>query len=227
MRFYRRRYGGRSRRRSYRRTYRRRYRSRRGYRRFRRTSGQPTKIFAKLNFQFDGFPAAGAVDIITCRGNSIYDPDAALGGAVATGFNKYMAFYKEFVVFGSKMEFQCINTSNSVLQLYVQPNTDSSGPATPGAFWGQKYVKGYVLSPVSNSNNQKTVKQYMSTKTMFGVTKKEVMNDDLYAGNQTNNPTNQFFWHILIYNPAAAAVTKAYRIKLTYYCMFRKLWTLI
>lgn len=71
------------------------------------------------------------------RANSVYDPDAALGGSTATGFSQWSQFYQKYTVVGSRMSLRILDQdtgtsgTGTVNGLYGITLRDSAAPVSP------------------------------------------------------------------------------------------------
>ncbi len=69
-----------------------------------------TLVWGYLNYVNVAFSALA--ETLVCKVNSPYDPDNAVGGASATGFAKYMAFYSKCFVLGARVKNKFILCAN-------------------------------------------------------------------------------------------------------------------
>jgi len=76
------------------------------------------------------FTSASNALTLQYAGNSVFDPEIALGGYQPPGFDNMSALYKNFLVVRSRIKVQVINLSNGPgsVTLYPSNNTTSVTP---------------------------------------------------------------------------------------------------
>lgn len=167
------------------------------------------------------------------RGNSPWDPDYTSSSPLdsqPTGFDQYLAFYKSFVCYGSKISCGYRSKrSNDGQNIYLTPSVDASpsfvGSTTVDAA-EQPYTKFRVVGGYSEQppTHQMKLKNYMSTKKMFNVSGE--LDTAYYAGTSAN-PT--FVWNWIIYTNVFKFMEQSYSsvqvgmdldVVITYYVKF-------
>lgn len=189
--------------------------------------GFPDRIKVKLNYfaEIDTTNTFGAASVQQFRGNSVFDPDLTGTGHQPMGFDQWSAFYGHYRVSGSSLRIGAlvpggtafINTDTVGCSFGIVPATSSSLPTvTELVEWPySKWRQSTFYTPI------KGVSAYMSTAKMLGVNKASVKNEDNNSALISANPTNQWYWNLLVF-PANGTQTTywTYTVKLTYYVEF-------
>lgn len=158
------------------------------------------------------------------RGNSVFDPDQTGTGNQPTGRDQWYGFYANCTVLGSKIITRVVNSNNTAQwKISVTPRTLTSWNTTTEAVADYPGSKSKIVG-TSNGGGHITIKNYYSTSTMYGVSKKEVKDDPLlYGATSGSNPTTQWYWLVsAIPADTHGATGNNLNISATivYYCMF-------
>lgn len=65
----------------------------------------------------------------------------------------------------------------------------------------------------------------MSTAKLWGVSKAEVKDSEIFGHGTAGNPTNSWYWHVrqdTFGNAVPVANSSSYDVKIVYYCMFKQ-----
>lgn len=215
-------------------TYRKRSHRRR-YKRYRRSKlSKPSKVtlhkgrvipdryLCKLKYTqvLDMTPAAAATEFWVFRGNSCYDPDQSGAGAQPSGFDQLMGLYQKILVRGSKIVMRNMATSGSHVpcKVAIYPSNDSTTPLAIDSAAAASFSRVGITNGYGGKNL--TLKNYMSTKRMFGVSS---LNDEKhsYSHDNASNPTFPWYWHIRGDTLNGANIASYYaEVEITYYCEF-------
>jgi len=165
------------------------------------------------------------------RGNSCYDPDAAVGGNVAYGFNNYCyvdqvtgsstGLYNQYRVRASSVTVSFINAGTVPCYFIVLPDEVSYNAATvlPQNITGRRFAK-YQFVGGSAGAQKSVIRSYNSTKRVLGLTKAQ-SDMDTYAALYNTNPTNQWYWNIGFYSADAATALNGYmQVRMKIYVEF-------
>lgn len=123
--------------------------------------------------------------------NTLYDPNRAVGGHQAMFYDQMEAIYRDYVVLGSKIKVRFINTSAEPLFIHVNRrnsvmNTDHT---TADLEETQPTNKMTILPVASSGQPSKTLTQSYSPAKQFGISKKQVRNnEELILGSGENVP---------------------------------------
>lgn len=158
------------------------------------------------------------------RGNSIYDPDYTGTGLSVSGFAQYMGLYSAVVVLGSKINIKIINGSNQMLQQCIFPTLDVAEDHAKLNLreipYGKTSTSG--IFGTSTSNNVITTRNYMSTSKMYCASKQEVKDNALYQHGSVTNPTNTWWWILMVNAGAVTTLNWTQDVTITYYVMFKR-----
>lgn len=196
----------------------------------------PTEMRVKLKYSYctDFTIASGPQpNYVAFRANSVFDPEAAIGGGTPTGFVQWSSFYSLYTVVGSSAKMRLIDrdtettatgTYNGLMGIAVK---DTSIPIAP---WTQSQLitdsdSNYCASS-SYTPNQRVIKNFNAGR-YFGI--KDILDDDALAG-QTgstlgSNPSQQAYficWANLGTTGSSAAQVTQMEVLLEYDVIFRK-----
>lgn len=191
----------------------------------------PDMYYTKLkwaNQQLATITVAGNEWETSVRGNSVYDPDAALGGLSAQGMPELSALYDYYTVLGSKIKVTTtsVRSNDNVgtgigYQLVVVPYDGNPPTGTP--FIVSQYNKakyrlvGSVGSPVTR------IVQYQSSASQFGVAPRAIMDATAYSSYVGSNPGSEWYWLVRANatNPLIAGTFGVVNIEVVYYVVFK------
>lgn len=153
------------------------------------------------------------------RGNSIYDPDLTFVGHQPLGHDQWAAFYDKYRVHASKINIQVLSrsntTDNSNVIVVIFPIID---PATylPDPVQSIEQIYGrYRVLGTANATNGIFMKNYMSTKKIYGETS---LADDEFVSNFGSNPVSEWFWYVGLQNMQGFLTSDAtFVCKVTYF----------
>lgn len=182
----------------------------------------PRSIPSKMNVQtrysdhFAYAVAAGAYTEYMYRGNSLYDPDAEVGGHQSRLFDQLIALYKYACVRASKITVMYISNSTTAVNVSIFPTTlDAPGFADADTACEQprsltRMIPGYVRT-------SEVMSVQARTKQMF---------DGYFDGylqfshDNSGNPSSQWYWCIALSSPMGAAADAHLQIAVDYDVMF-------
>lgn len=184
----------------------------------------PDRYFVKLKYTLINLSFGGASLVSNdLFGNSLYDPEVAIGGSQPTGYQQLINFYERYKVHGSKVKVQPIvasgSSANAVVRWYLLPSASSTIPTDYANAVNQPYTRK-LITGTRDGKNTGVMKQYMSTKKMFGLA---TLNDEDYGAVVNGNPALLWYWQTVanIYNGTGTIETGVYAdIEITYYCEF-------
>jgi len=197
----------------------------------------PNKIFTKLKFEEYGniiHTDNSEPTVIAYRGNQPHKPNAT-GTGTSTGYGQFESAYERCTVIGSKMKLFLTDTTVTdaahMPMVILNPELDAASTydnAECRNIGEVKYAKSRVIEPSSgNQYTRANISSYMSTKTLYGVSGKEVKDSLVDFAIQTgssDDPAKAWRWTIYTVCPWNAdtevAVQLHYRVTITYYCMF-------
>lgn len=159
------------------------------------------------------YSTAGGFQDWVIRGNSIYDPDVAIGGEMAAGLDQMKNLYLNYKVSYSTCEVTAVNNdTDDPIYITIVPTTYSNaiGVANAYSVASQPYAKTIT---VANQAGQAKIHNAMSSKTMFGVKNLDSVN---FQAAYNANPATMWYWHIVIWNNS----TNALNVELNMKCKF-------
>lgn len=160
------------------------------------------------------------------RGNSIYDPDYAVGGGRPTGAQVYDPLYWKYTVLGSSIKMKVLNTGASVLKAMLRPQMAST-TAAPGATSKLEELPDTRVKWIGNNvggNDVRTIKHYASTKKQYA--KKPLddeFNGDVGGLGIGSNPLNEWYWSAYLFNPVnvgTGSISAYVEFWITYYVKY-------
>ncbi len=162
---------------------------------------------------FIGVPAAGAQSWQSFRGNSVYDPDFSGAGSTAFSYTQASAIYNRYRVLGSRITVEATNTGTVPLRFSIIAAIVNS-PPTATNVPGQRHVAQGIVGTTGTVGWKHTA--MARTSAIFGVPEAQVLSEDDFAGVVGGNPNNVWYWHVVMYNPGAAAGSCSISIRIEY-----------
>lgn len=211
------------RRRSYRRRAR---RPRRGTRRYARKRiyrrRAPDQLPKSFNFKTtycgstDITTALGAYTEYQIRANSLYDPDAEVGGHQAHLFDQLMALYTHCNVAAVKIKLKIINHGTESHMVVMFPTIDDNPGLADVTGANEQYYSKSVIVP-ANSNSPVYLNGYYKTKQFLPGFRRF---DREYGCTTSSDPDNDYFINYVTESLGANAVASNLTIvwKAIYYC---------
>lgn len=152
--------------------------------------------------------AAGFWAFNDFRCNSIYDPNATIGGGTPNGFLQLMEYYDQYCVLGSKIKAQFYPSSaTNVTPGYLgigRFNTTGtpSGEGIVRMLQSRNYHKAKgstgLAYGASNSNAPPQAFHSFSLRKNMAGGAKYAYNDNNYKGTVSSNPVNQQYYSVMV-----------------------------
>lgn len=166
--------------------------------------GMPDRLMTTMSYgtYILGAPAAGAQSWNSFRGNSVYDPDFSGGGTTAFTYSQLSLIYNRYRVLGSRIVVEITNYGTVPLRCAIVASITNT-PPTASLLPGQRHVAQGMIGTTGTVG----WKHVASARTarIFGVPEKQVLAEDDFAGLVGGNPNNVWYWHLVFFNPGAAA----------------------
>nr|WAE42284.1 MAG: capsid protein [Cressdnaviricota sp.] len=186
----------------------------------RQPSAIPDFLDVKLKYIETGFKTTS-----TGYYTAIYSGNGAQGPQITGGFgtghkpmswNNWISLYGYYMVKASSIKIQFIPSSTTQVVVYPIVNS-GTGPSTLGQALEFPRVKTCMCS---GANGPTSLRNYMTTATMFGV--KSLNNDDQpYCALTSAAPAQQWFWIVGFEDPDLATTTiLTCKVEITYYLRF-------
>lgn len=152
----------------------------------------PDRYFTTLKYREIGNFNAVSTQVLF-RGNSIFDPEQALGGGQPMGFDQLAVLYNKYRIHASSITISVVNrfTSNIPYTLTLAPS-DTTAVAGRLALMEFPYAK-WKLIPTLTSQPV-TLSSKILTKALLGYS--TIVNEEQVASVVTDNPAEQWFWHV-------------------------------
>jgi hypothetical protein len=152
----------------------------------------------------------GATNVFTLRGNGLFDPDATGAGSQPTGFDEYMAIYKNFRVIGSKCTAVMSSgstTFGSGTSLIAVRWDDNSGavPASSSDVLAQRNSVYSFNTGIGAPVSRVTAQCRTDKATRLSPSSPDLM------GSASADPTVQWHWHVTV-NSIDASSTPSGRL---------------
>lgn len=152
--------------------------------------------------------------------NSMFDPNAAVGGHQPLYFDQFMALYDHYTVIGSKIHVrvtpQAANEDSFRVGIYLNDDTTNLTNMSTVA----EQSSGDIRLVPANSNNVYTFTKYWSAKKTFGGA---VLANDNLQGDVLNSPQEQTFYTILLGATSALDVTAVVEVSIEYIAVWDEL----
>lgn len=159
------------------------------------------------------------------RGNGPFDPQYSTGGAQPLGWDRWAALYQTYCVLGCKIKIHVKNLTNSVTPVlfYLRATTSATGntfAATSEAIIPlNSNTRWCELQGPNTGRNTKVMKMYVTTNKMFSTP----IDGHTYTAATNNVPQDQWYWTFgMISNDATTLLAYEWRVKLTYYTIFKQ-----
>lgn len=181
----------------------------------------PDRMRVKLEYN-QLVPTSGAAPAwqYIFRGNSMYDPDYAIGGGQPVGFDQMKTLYNRYEVSASSIIVKVLNcgtTTGSYTRVAVYPSL-STGTLAMDAAIANPYSTHKLIS-ANAGMNEATLRNYISTKKIFG---EMTLVDDDYSALVAVNPVNTWYWQINAesIDKTTNLANNFYDVLITYYVDF-------
>lgn len=128
--------------------------------------------------------------------NGMYDPDITGSGHQPNGFDQLATLYNHYTVVGSKITIQCFNYDSAQTQIAgLSTLADSTGFTGDIFQYVEQGKSKYVTMGQKGADRSKKLVTTFSTKKFFR--KSNVMDEDDLKGDDTQNPTEQAYYHVV------------------------------
>jgi hypothetical protein len=161
-------------------------------------------------------PAAGAASANVFRWNSVYDPDYTGVGASAVAYGQLSALYNRYRVLGAKMTVTFVNTSTTTpLTCFIVLNPVNTVGTNIAQILAQRHVWSRSLT---TANGQGTITHTVSSPVhlVYGVPRRQVRDEDDYAGIVGSNPNNAVYAHVGAYANGSSAGAYNIHVRIEY-----------
>lgn len=167
--------------------------------------------------------ASGIGGSYAFRLNSPYDPDSSGVGSVATGFNQWLNFYRNYrvtkVTVRLRGQVAGGTSATSAAEVIMIPVALQAVIPSDAYLWKTlPHAKSQFITVASNGGkNVVDMQQTFDVADVLKVSKKQYAQDFDFTGSSTTNPERQAFVMVGVLGVGVTtAVTLAYTISLTY-----------
>lgn len=186
--------------------------------------GIPSKFFTKIKYHTTVTLNTSSLNDIIIRGNSINDPEYALGGGRPMYVEQFAQLYDRYVVYASNIDLAFTNTSGTggsafakvgvfPLSSPVPVNSTIEAIERDNCTWAQ-------LGPNTGDQGILNMSMYAKSTAVLGLPNNEG-DDDVISAPINSNPTREAFWHVFAGTNDIATNTNIYvDITVVYYVKF-------
>lgn len=160
-------------------------------------SPTPKKFITKMRYSsyYSLAPITGLTAGVILSANGLYDPDVGGAGHQPRAFDQLMALYDHYVVLGSKIRVDFINTSSTVPCIgFVAVQDDAILNNVLNNYKEGGTVKTVSLSINSGNSSTRTIVMKCNPAKYLG--RSSPMSDPELKGSALANPTEQAFFHV-------------------------------
>lgn len=176
----------------------------------------PDRYYTNFRFAYvDADTTAGGIIEYIFRGNSLYDPDASVGGTAAMGYDRFIYLYNKFRSDSCAIYVTCLNLDdNDPVYCTVFPSINSGVECASLHDCQDSLLWPHAKhSVVTLQGGQGSIANFATAKQLLS---REV-NDRDCAHDVSNNPTQQWFWHVVFFNHSGNALNLQYSLALKYW----------
>lgn len=161
-------------------------------------------------------PAAGVASANVFRWNSVYDPDFTGVGSSVAAYSQMSALYNRYRVMGAKMTVSFVNISTTTpLTCFIALNPVNTVGINIAQILAQRHVWTRSLGTVAgNASVTHTVAAPVHL--IYGVPKRQVRDEDDFAGLAGANPNNVVYAHVGAYANGASSGNYNLHVRIEY-----------
>lgn len=181
----------------------------------------PDRYVCKMPYVFTTTitSVSGAIGTNIYRGNGPYDPLQPVGGDQPLGYDQLSALYNRYYVSGCAINVTVLpNTedTSSICDMVLFPSSGTVVSANNDQNAEQPYSRRIFTNLASSRGTQ--INHYMSTASMYGISKEKARADDAYTALNSTTPVNQWYWLLNAQSPdRTSSEVYIYKVKITYY----------
>lgn len=169
-------------------------------------------------------PAVGTVKDVVFTASGLYDPYVAIGGHQPYGFDQLMNLYDHYTVVGAICKVNIVN--NNVIPFWAGIELNDSSTSLSGASIEEQLERPMGKYKLLNYNSAGGSKAFISktysAKKFFKTS--SMVNHSLYRGDATTNPTEQAYFHVVIFPNATGddLISNVVHITIDYIAVFNE-----
>lgn len=191
---------------------------------------QPRSQIVRLKFaDYYGVNSAGlAFAVKTFKGNTIYDPQDAVGGGSPTGAAAWSAMYSHYKVLASRCVIRCHTTTPNIPVMFAIQSRVGKGVVTGSRESQQEILEGKDQKSVvldlytTSSGGGRISGRVSSAATTYRIMQKEHALDKDLAADTGADPTIKWYWDVIAASAdgATTGITGGFLIWITYTVKF-------
>ncbi len=185
----------------------------------------PDRYMVKLKYiDFIHFSAAASGNYVF-RGNSTFDPDFTGTGHQPMGYDELQTLYRKVRVFGSKISVKVNSESatpeaSSAVVVLTPQGILGGNPAKLSDAMEHPRARWRLLSTYNGGGAQRSLRNYMSTRQIEGITKAKAADAD-YSSQTDAVPLKKWYWRIHYSSTnETSSIDLTLCVQLIYYCVF-------
>lgn len=144
-------------------------------------------------------------NVFTGAGGTLFPSTVTLAALNPVGFSQLGGLYKAYRVWSSTITVSGFPESFCGFGVVFPTSTEAS-LADPQLAQSLPYSKMKILTSTGNSADN-TITSLMDTKTMYGLSQSQMKAAVEYSGTSSSNPSNSWWWNILLSSTVNAART--------------------
>ncbi len=149
--------------------------------------------------------------------NGMFDPDTTGTGHQPYGFDQMLNLYQRYCVIRTKYRIEAGPSSDRLLVGAVAASTVTTTVTNLATFdLAAESPHSTVKALSFGGGPPAVIQRSIATNTILGVTKSQMLADDLFQGTTSTDPTNLTVLTVFYYNPSAGSVTTSFQINLEY-----------
>lgn len=179
------------------------------------------RVRVKLEYNRDFTLASSSPSIPqyhTFRLNSLFDPDLTGVGGQCSGFDEWATLYEKYCVYGCKVTVRAVNKTANPAVIVMLPSAVQPTSLTDSESARQQAGAVYRMLGASTGYDAKVMSRYYTISSIYGVSKKAILESDGYRALVGANPANQALITIMVdSSPTQAAYDVTYNIQMLFY----------
>lgn len=183
----------------------------------------PDVMQVQLKYSTNSLYNAASPNVKVYRGNGAFDPEFAVGGGQPMGFDQWSAFYRRYRVIACKVTARATNgISTNSSGVFVVPLNTSAITTSPSEYLEHHKCKQTDTTMLSSGSSSCSVVNYTSTASQRGLPYDGVQYERDLSASTGANPTQEWFWHVGVYDPSGSVSTvdSTVALEIVYYIEF-------
>lgn len=150
-------------------------------------------------------PAASAIAYNTFRINSVWDPDFTGVGTTVTGYTSMAALYNRYRVVCCSAHITFVTAATTPVTAFAVASSTNTVGTSYTSIMSQK---NSWTAPIGNVNTRGLTHRFkMPVHTVYGTSRRAVLEEDDWAGLTGVHPNNAVYLHVGVLNNTGTAAT--------------------